>query len=212
MPNRLNLSCRCGAVHGHVAVDDLSALPRYVCYCRDCQAFIHHLLGRSNDVLDISGGTEVLHVTPASLHLRRGSEHLRCLDLRGGGTLRWFTACCASPIGSTPKYWGFPFVSLVAAFIRDMPDEPVIGPIRGRLNLKHAHGDVAPLEKDALPVFRMLLGTARTILTERVSGRHRATPFFLPDASVPVSPPHTLTAQERRRAYGVPSDGNAGSP
>ena len=204
MSDQLSLSCRCGAVKGHMTVEDLAALPRYVCYCDDCQAFIRYL-DRAEEVLDGCGGTEVVHATPASLHLDSGTEHLRCLDLRGGGTLRWFAACCGSPIGSTPKSPGFPFVSLVATFVRDTREKASIGPIRGRLMLKYASGDVGPLRKDALPAFRMFLRVARTMLTERLLRRHRPTPFFQAGGASPISPPQALTAQERARVYGNPA-------
>ena len=210
MSDQLRVSCRCNTVKGYVAVGDLSAVPRYVCHCDDCQAFIRYL-GRADDVLDRWGGTEVVHVTPASLHLESGRDHLRCLNLSGGGTLRWFAACCGSPIGSTPKSPGFPFVSLVSTFIRDTPEKMSIGPVRGRLMLKYAYGDVAPLRKDSLSAFRMFLGVARSILIERLFRRHRTTPFFLPGTSSPISPPHALTAQEREQAYGALSAGNGGT-
>ena len=211
MSDQLSLSCRCGAVTGHMAVEDLSAIPRYVCYCDDCQAFIRYL-GRAEEAFDSCGGTEVVHATPASLQIESGTDHLRCLDLRGGGTLRWFAACCGSPIGSTPKSPGFPFASLVATFIRDTREKASIGPIRGRLMLQYAHGDVGLLRNEALPAFRMFLRVARTILTERLLRRHRPTPFFQADGSSPISPPHALTAQEREQVYGGPFASRAGAP
>ena len=211
MSNQLSLSCRCGAVTGYVAVEDLSAVPRYVCYCDDCQAFIRYL-GCADDVFDACGGTEVVHARPANLHLESGTEHLRSVDLRGGGTLRWFAACCGSPIGSTPKSPAFPFVSLVTTFICDTPEKASIGPIRGRLMLKYAYGDVEPLRNEALPALAMFLKVARIILIERLLRRHRITPFFQAGGSSPVSPPHALTAQERERAYTAPSASAAGAP
>ena len=67
------LQCRCGALKGHVS--RTQAVNRCVCYCRDCQAFAH-FLGRPADILDESGGTDVIQTRAANVAFTQGKETL----------------------------------------------------------------------------------------------------------------------------------------
>src|SRR5215469_9180782 len=60
MPIDLPLQCRCGYVRGAASKVAPSAGLRFVCYCRDCQAF-SRFLDRS-DVLDAAGGTDIFQM------------------------------------------------------------------------------------------------------------------------------------------------------
>ena len=58
----LPLRCRCGRMRG-VAIDvSPSTGLRFVCYCKDCQAFAHFL--ERADVLDPAGGTDIFQMPP----------------------------------------------------------------------------------------------------------------------------------------------------
>jgi len=65
MSQDAELHCRCGAIQGRVKNASPRTVNRVVCYCDDCQAFLHHL-GRA-DLLDANGGTDIIQVAPASL-------------------------------------------------------------------------------------------------------------------------------------------------
>ena len=78
---------------------------RFVCYCKDCQAFAH-FLDRA-DVLDPAGGTDIFHMPPGRVKLTAGTDALRCLRL-SNKVLRWYTECCRTPIANTPAGPGFP--------------------------------------------------------------------------------------------------------
>ena len=61
--SRNTLSCSCGEVRGLVTGVSPNTVNRVVCYCDDCQAFLHHL-GRA-DLLDAHGGIDIVQVAPA---------------------------------------------------------------------------------------------------------------------------------------------------
>ena len=61
-PSDLALRCRCGHVRG-IARDVSPANGfRFVCYCKDCQAFARFL--ERADVLDPAGGTDIFQMPP----------------------------------------------------------------------------------------------------------------------------------------------------
>lgn len=64
------LRCRCGQVEGTVSNASPESVNRIICYCDDCQAFLHHI-GRS-ELLDAHGGTDIVQVAPADLRFHRG--------------------------------------------------------------------------------------------------------------------------------------------
>lgn len=200
MTDPLELSCRCGEVRGLVELDEVSLLSRYVCYCDDCQAFIRYL-DKVEDVLDPCGGTEVVHVKPSRVTFTSGREHLQCIGLKERGAFRWYASCCNTPIGSTPRSIGFPFLSLITAFISDAVPDRAIGPLRGRLMLRFAYGDTGSFERDGVPVLRVVARIIRTMLVDRIRGRHRKTPFFDDRSGDPVCCPRILSDDERVGLY-----------
>jgi len=78
MSQDVELGCRCGEIHGWVRSVSPGAVNRVVCYCDDCQAFLHHL-GRA-DLFDAHGGTDVVQVPPRDVTFDRGAE--RTVGLR----------------------------------------------------------------------------------------------------------------------------------
>src|SRR5262252_7536621 len=93
------LECRCGKVKGRVTGASPEAANRVVCYCDDCQAFLHYL-GRA-DLLDPHGGSDIVQVAPSSLSFERGSEQVVGMRLSPKGMYRWYAACCKTPLGNT---------------------------------------------------------------------------------------------------------------
>jgi hypothetical protein len=71
---------------------------RFVCYCRDCQAFARFL--ERADVLDPAGGTDIFQMPPARVKLVAGTDAMRCLRL-SNKVLRWYADCCRTPIANT---------------------------------------------------------------------------------------------------------------
>lgn len=205
MATELALRCDCGALRGTAA--PLPGLgQRIVCYCDDCQLFVH-ALGPSTPVLDAHGGTEVFQTSPAALRFTEGSDQLACLRLRPGGILRWYAACCRTPIANTVASPQVPFAGLIhSSWARaQTPDaiDPVLGPIRARIFGRFATGDREGLAaSDRLPT-GLLLRSAGRVLGARWRGEHRRSPFFrdgAPLAEPRILPPDELAAAERKRA------------
>src|ERR1700755_366698 len=114
-PSELPLQCRCGRVRG-VARDMTPSIGfRFVCYCKDCQAFAHFL--KRPDVLDAAGGTDIVQIPPRHLRLTAGADAVRCLRL-SNRVYRWYTDCCRTPIANTagPR---FPVVGPIHSFMSD---------------------------------------------------------------------------------------------
>src|ERR1043165_4882385 len=115
-PSDIPLRCRCGYVRG-VANDVAPDTGfRFVCYCGDCQAFARFL--ERPDVLDSAGGTDIFQMPPGRVALAAGIDEVRCVRLSAkSGVLRWYTACCRTPIGNTAVSPRFPILAVVHAFM-----------------------------------------------------------------------------------------------
>jgi Family of unknown function (DUF6151) len=70
MPLHLLLRCQCGRVSGVATNVSPSTGFRFVCYCKDCQAFARFL--DRPDVLDPAGGTDILSDTARAPETHRG--------------------------------------------------------------------------------------------------------------------------------------------
>src|SRR5215472_6769249 len=111
MSQDAELRCRCGEVQGRVKNASPEAVTRAVCYCDDCQAYLHHL-GRL-DLMEEHGGTDVVQVAPSSLTFHRGAERIVGLRLTPRGLYRWYASCCKTPLGNTLGP-AIPFVGIAA--------------------------------------------------------------------------------------------------
>jgi hypothetical protein len=186
------LSCRCGALQGRVALRGLSN--QLVCYCRDCQAFARYL-GHAEAVLDRQGGSTIVQVAPDRVEITQGHDQLAAMRLSPNGLLRWYAACCRTPLGNTLPSRQRPFVGLLHNCLDSAPLTPSFGPVRGHFFTQGARGEPRPAEHGLLPaalrIVAMMLGSL-------LSGRYRGTPFF-DDGNRPVAEPHVIAPQERER-------------
>ena len=97
------LSCRCGEVQRRGRqMPRRKTVNRVVCYCDDCQTFLHQL-GRA-DLLDAPGRYRyrpgcrraIARPSPSGAGSHRGT-----CALTPKGLLRWHTTCCNTPVGNT---------------------------------------------------------------------------------------------------------------
>jgi len=65
MRNTATLSCSCREVRGLVSDVAPNTVNRVICYCDDCQAFLHKI--ERADLLDGQGGTDIVQFAPASV-------------------------------------------------------------------------------------------------------------------------------------------------
>jgi Family of unknown function (DUF6151) len=149
-PSDLPLRCRCGQVRGVASAVSPSTGFRFVCYCKDCQAFAHFL--ERMDVLDSAGGTDIFQMPPARIKLTAGADALRCLCL-SGRVLRWYAQCCRTPVANSAAAPRFPIAGVIRSFMDagtadGRSADEVLGPPLCRIFERSA---VAPLSSDAPP-------------------------------------------------------------
>jgi Family of unknown function (DUF6151) len=199
MPSDLPLHCRCGQVRGVAREVSPSAGFRFVCYCTDCQAFARYL--ERPDVLDAAGGTDIFHMAAGRVKMTAGADALRCLRLRGGTkVLRWYAACCRTPIANTAVSSRFPVVALIHSFMDHAAlghsRDEVLGPPLCRI---YEGSALAPLPPDAPPPPSLGLFARRAtkLLGWWARGLGRPHPFFDEHTNAPLSVPRGLTPSGR---------------
>lgn len=192
------LRCRCGALQGHVDLNGASN--RMVCYCQDCQAFAR-FLGPAHQVLDAQGGSDVVQLAPHRIKITHGASHLAVMRLSDKGMLRWYAACCRTPVGNTLNGRNMPFTGLLAQCLDSAPLEPTFGPVRARVNTASALGNPQP---GAFGMAHSLVRILGLVLHSRLTGHYRNTPFFTATGA-PSAQPTVLTAEQRGRLRPAPS-------
>ncbi|MBN1237050.1 MAG: hypothetical protein JXB36_01040 [Gammaproteobacteria bacterium] len=195
-PADLPIRCACGTVTGVLRGATPQRGIHAVCYCDDCQSFAH-FLGRPGDVLDEHGGTEVFQTSPARLEIETGADKIALMRLRPKGLFRWYTSCCRTAIGNTLPNGRMPFVGLIHSCIAAGPAErdAALGPVRARVMSRYAKGDISGLDADRKFPLTMIPRIARVLLSARLRGDHKRSPFFAPDGA-PVAEPLVLDAQQ----------------
>jgi hypothetical protein len=197
--NLHSLQCRCGQLKG--SVTPARSTQRVACYCRDCRAYACHL--GDDGVLDAHGGTEIVASLPCHVHFQAGDDALACLSLSPRGLLRWYAACCGTPIANTPRNPKVAYVGLVHSTLERgaPPLAQSFGPLRMKVNTGSATG---PVTKTApLAAAGSLFGLGSTLLGARLGGGWRDNPFFdtATATATPVRPVRVLTLEERQQAY-----------
>ncbi len=166
------------------------AVNRIVCYCDDCQAFAHHL-GRA-DLLDESGGTDIVQVAPASVRIERGDEHVVGVRLGPKGLYRFYAECCKTPLGNTVSPV-IPFLGIVAQAF-ESPDAQFGKPTAAILG-KYAVG--GPPEGSTGLNLRFIGRVVRKLLFWKLRGRGWPHPYFDRATGRPSRPLTILSRAER---------------
>lgn len=194
MNTRAELRCACGEVRGIVSGASARAVNRVVCYCDDCQAFVHQI-GRA-DLLDPQGGTDIIQVAPASLTFVRGQDRIKGVRLSPKGLYRWYASCCNTPIGNTLSP-SVPFVGIEAGAFDHGTQcaSDLFGGPRGAIFGKYALGE--PPAASAGFNLALLLRALGKVVGWRVSGKAWPHPFFKRGDAVPAYPFDVLSRQER---------------
>jgi Family of unknown function (DUF6151) len=170
-----SIRCNCGKLKGTLKRNDY--VNRCVCYCADCQAFAR-FLKREHDILDERGGTSIIQTISANVIFTEGIENLTCMRLTANGMLRWYAACCNTPIGNTPPTLNPSFIGLIHTCLssdRTSLDK-AFAPIRMYVNTKSAIGENKPASAGVLSGTLRVIGM---ILKARFDGSYKQTPFFV---------------------------------
>ena len=193
--------CSCGKLRGEILQPEGSM--RVACYCGDCQTYAH-LLRRADQVLDAIGGTEVVATPASNFSITAGREHLACISLSPRGLLRWYAACCGTPIANTPRDWKLPYVGVVHTCLRQPdPLERSFPHVEMRVNTKGAHGPV-PRDTGLAGKLRFLRIVMR-LGGMRLTGRYRSTPLFSATGE-PVAAPRVAAREEVEAARRAAAD------
>jgi hypothetical protein len=179
------LHCRCGTLRGRVLLPAMT--DSAICYCKDCQAYAR-TLEYPLSTLDSNGGTKIVPIHPGQVHFEQGLESLACMSLSEKGLLRWYAQCCGTPIGNTPRNMMVAYVGLVHTCLASSPRslEQSFGPVRVHLNTQSATGQVKATQ---FATFQAMFSIAASLVTARLSGSYRQTPFFLADSGKPIRIP-----------------------
>ncbi|ABW28281.1 DUF6151 family protein [Acaryochloris marina] len=187
-----SIQCQCGRVQGRV--NHPKNINRVTCYCRDCQAFAN-FLGRSAEILDPQGGTEIVQMLPKHISFDQGAEYLACMRLTESGLLRWYTTCCNTPIGNTLPSHKMSFVGVVHNCLEssDITLDELCTSESAHVNTAGAKGDPKP--KPAGQV-KAIIRNLLMILKARIDGSYQQTPFFEVGSGLPITTPKILSSQE----------------
>jgi hypothetical protein len=196
MSRDVELQCRCGQVHGWLRDASPGTVNRVVCYCKDCQAYAHHL-GRA-DLLDEHGGSDIVQVAPSTIAFDRGGEQVAAVRLTDKGLYRWHARCCKTPLGNTLTP-GLPFVGVVTELFLQAPGarpcDEVFGAPRGRSFGKHAIGEPPP--GSLKPNVGMIVRMVGKFLGWKLRGKTWPHPFFERASGEPKYPVTVLSPAER---------------
>ena len=202
MSASLMLQCTCGLVKGAVQVRPGRPGNRLVCHCNDCQEFARYL-ERADEILDDHGGTDIYQVSPADLALTDGTDQIACVRLTPNGLLRWYAACCRTPIGNTLPTRAMPFVGLINMFARAANSaadlDAIQGPVEQHIYGRHATGDRSTLDAHETMPASLIAGTIWRLLQRRLRGEHRRSPFF-DQSGQPIITPHVRNKAEKQVA------------
>jgi hypothetical protein len=182
---------------------------RFVCYCKDCQAFAHFL--ERTDVLDPAGGTDIFQMPPGRMKLTAGTDVMQCLRL-SNKVLRWYTDCCRTPIANTAAGPRFPVIGVVHSFMDHEADnrsrDEVLGPPVCRIYERSAVGALPP-DAPGPPSLGAFARRAAKMLSWWARGLSRPTPFFDDRTKAPRAVPRVLTRSERAALCGHGLGGQA---
>jgi hypothetical protein len=186
------IQCKCGTIRGQLDSTGISS--RVVCYCADCQAFAE-FLGKSNEVLDVHGGTEIVQVAQPCLSFSQGQAHLAAVQLSEKGMVRWYAACCNTPIGNTLINPKVSFIGVIHSCLDRAKMDRDFGKNVAEVNTNAAIGEPKPKQRGILGVMLRFIGI---VLTTRIGGRYRKSPLFN-ESGAPIVRPRVLLKESERQ-------------
>jgi hypothetical protein len=158
-----------------------------MCHCTDCQRFAWRL-GAQDRILNASGGTALYQTRCARVRLTGGHDLLASLHLTEKPTLRWYAACCRTPMFNTYATGRVPYVTVLVANL-DPRWTGVLGPVTGHLFVDEATG---PVPGPAMSMTRLLLRFLPRMLADIVSGDRRRCPLFDSSTLQPIAAPEPV--------------------
>lgn len=184
----LKFSCNCGALAGHISAEGQKSGLRLLCHCADCRA--GELYHQQPDPVD---GVDLFQLAPHQITITQGAEHLRLLRLGPKGLFRWYAGCCNTPVANTLAKPKLSFAGMRSDLF---DDKSALGKVQAEAHIPQA--GKPPRHKGMI---RMVYGLFSRMITARLSGLWRQTPFFDADSGAPVAEPKVLSKEERAKLY-----------
>lgn len=184
----LDFSCSCGKLAGSISAEAQRSGLRLVCFCPDCRA--NELYHQQEDPTE---GVDLFQLAPHGIQITQGAEHLRLMRLGPKGLFRWYAGCCGTPFANTLVKPGLAFAGMRSDLFTD---KEALGKIRARSFVPRPG---KPPRNEGM--LRMVYGIFARIITARLSGLWRQTPFFDVETGKPVAPAEVLSKEERARLY-----------
>lgn len=183
------IQCQCGTVSGHLEGAGVSN--RAICYCADCRAFAR-FLNRADEILDEQGGTELVQVAQHRLIFSQGKEHVAAVRLSEKGMLRWYAACCSTPIGNTMPDRKPSFIGIVHSSLDRAHMDRDFGEKVARVNTASATSEPKPKAEGLPGAIVRLLWIA---FSDWISGNYKKAELF-DEHGAPIVRPKVLSAEE----------------
>lgn len=184
----LSFSCSCGQLAGHISPEARNSGLRLVCFCPDCRA--NELYHKKADPTE---GVDLFQLAPHGVLLTQGADQLRLMRLGPKGLFRWYAGCCGTPVANTLAKPGLAFVGMRSDLF---DNKDALGKIKARSWVPRA--GKSPQNEGVL---RMVYGIFSRMITARLSGLWRDTPFFDVTTGKPVAEPEVLSKEVRARLY-----------
>ena len=186
------IQCKCGTVRGHL--EGQGVHNRLICYCSDCRAFAT-FLGQADEVLDTQGGTEIVQVAQPRVRFDQGADQLAAVRLSDKGMIRWYAACCNTPIGNTMADPKVAFIGLIHTSLDRPQMDKDFGTDIAIVNAASALGDPKPVQRGMVGTIARFI---RIVIGARLSGSYKKSQLFNP-AGEPCVVPKVLSPQELKR-------------
>jgi hypothetical protein len=191
----MEIQCDCGKFRAELTQFPKNTPGRLICYCDDCQAFLHYL--KRGDLLNENGGTEIIPAYPADIKIIAGHEVVKCIRLHSKGMYRFFTSCCLTPIANTDPVRPWAGINRRMYVTKD-PNrlDRELGPVKSSIMGKHAKG-TPPAGTPQTFDFKGMVTVMPFIIKGKILGKAKPSPFFEKGAS--IVEPKILTPDERSK-------------
>lgn len=196
--SRLNFSCVCGAVTGDLRDVGAASGDHVVCHCTDRQNFARCLHAHDR-VLDEAGGTALYQGRCATMRINTGRDQLACFHLTRKPTLRWYAACCKTPMFNTYATGRIPYITTLVINCDPERRSDRLGPIKGHLFVREATGDASDLQQ--MSTLKLMRRFFVRMLADIASGDRRRSELFKAVSLLPIARPKDLCALEASEAY-----------
>lgn len=181
-------SCACGNLAGHISAEGQKAGLRLLCHCPDCRAA--ELYHNQADPVD---GVDLFQISPHAITITQGAEHLHLLRLGPKGLYRWYAGCCGTPFANTLSKPQLAFAGLRTDLF---DDKDALGKVKAQSQMPRPG---KPPQNRGMA--RMVYGIFARMITARLSGLWRETPFFDAKTGQPVATAKVLSKDARAKLY-----------